>query len=85
MNVQAAQDAENIPLNPTLRLIAIMLRRKVLVGEPTLASLFADNGQLYLLVKPEFQNLPVLIAGVPGGRGLDTKIDRPRRIVLPSS
>jgi hypothetical protein len=52
-------------------MIAILIRRNARVGDPTTDFLFAQDGPLYLRIKPEFLDQPVFIAAAPGVRELN--------------
>jgi hypothetical protein len=65
---------ENLVLSPTLRILAIMIRRGVLDGITTIDELLRrndlDSAPMKLTIKQDWLDKPIFLAGLPGGRGV---------------
>ncbi|KAK4954833.1 hypothetical protein LTR10_007025 [Elasticomyces elasticus] len=71
LTVMPPNNADNIGLCPTYRMLITMLRRGLLVHYKNVQELLQDE-RFNILVKPEHLSKPVFYAVAPGGRALDT-------------
>jgi hypothetical protein len=71
--IRHPHDQKNIELSPTLRLLGILLRRRVIEGTETVEELLDTSRPMQISIKEEFKDKPVFIGGVPRGRGLNPK------------
>lgn len=72
LTLRAPTNPDNILLSPTVRILAIALKRGVLSRYNTLEDLLAGT-HVEVMVSKEFLNEPMFLAATPGGRALIPK------------
>ncbi|KAG9697307.1 hypothetical protein KCU95_g3788, partial [Aureobasidium melanogenum] len=70
LTLRAPSNPDNILLSPTVRLLAIALKRGILAQYKTIEELLTGN-HVEVMISPEHLNDPVFLAATPGGRSLD--------------